>query len=260
MNKPNVTKFIKSIQNGVSKRSPEILTAIGICGMVSSTVMAVKATPKAMMLIEEKKETLEIDDGKLPFVETVKTVWKPYLPALITSAASAACLIGSNSIHVKRNAALVTAYKLSETALLEFKEAAIDTVGEENVKKIREKVKEERIKKDPVENREVFTTGLGEELFYDYSSGRYFYSTLGAIEAAANKINRNITIGDMHASLNEFYSEIGLSPTGLGDIVGWNIDNMIELDRDSATIAEDGRACHVLSFLRPPVHEFDVLY
>ena len=37
------------------KHSPEILTGIGIVGMISTTVLAVRATPKALMLIEEKK-------------------------------------------------------------------------------------------------------------------------------------------------------------------------------------------------------------
>ena len=39
----------------------EILTGVGVFGMVGSTVLAVTATPKALMLIEEKKDELETE-------------------------------------------------------------------------------------------------------------------------------------------------------------------------------------------------------
>ena len=47
MDKTNVTKYFKMVKRFVSKRSPEILTGIGIASMVTTTVLAVKATPKA---------------------------------------------------------------------------------------------------------------------------------------------------------------------------------------------------------------------
>ena len=56
----------------ISKHSPEILTAIGIVGMITTSVMAVKATPKAIELLHEK----ESEVGKLTPIETVKTAWK----------------------------------------------------------------------------------------------------------------------------------------------------------------------------------------
>ena len=60
MNKPNLSKFFKSVKSNVSKHSPEILTGIGIAGMISTTILAVKATPRALDLIakaeDEKKE------------------------------------------------------------------------------------------------------------------------------------------------------------------------------------------------------------
>lgn len=43
----------------MKKHSPEILTGIGIAGMITTTVMAVRATPKALILIEEKKTNLK---------------------------------------------------------------------------------------------------------------------------------------------------------------------------------------------------------
>ena len=48
MNKGSFTKFIKDAQKAIVKRSPEILTGLGVAGLVTTTVLAVKATPKAL--------------------------------------------------------------------------------------------------------------------------------------------------------------------------------------------------------------------
>ena len=60
MNKPNVMKYFKMVKTFTKKHSPEILTGIGIAGMVTTTVLAVKATPKALRLIEEEKKLQNI--------------------------------------------------------------------------------------------------------------------------------------------------------------------------------------------------------
>ena len=81
----------------ISKRSPEILIGIGIAGMVTTTVLAVKATPKALELINDKKDELEVE--KLTPIETVKATWKCYVPAAVSGAVSIACLLGSHSVN-----------------------------------------------------------------------------------------------------------------------------------------------------------------
>ena len=52
MNKTKFVGLIKSLEKILIKHSPEILTGIGIAGAITSTVLAVKATPKAIRLIE----------------------------------------------------------------------------------------------------------------------------------------------------------------------------------------------------------------
>ena len=54
MGKIKMPKFMKDTQKFVSKNAPAILTGIGIAGMVTTTVLAVKATPKAIDLLKEK--------------------------------------------------------------------------------------------------------------------------------------------------------------------------------------------------------------
>ena len=128
MNKPNLSKIAKGIRMSISKHSPEILTGIGIAGMVTTTVMAVRATPKALILIEERKEEIDVD--KLTPIELIKATWTCYIPAAITGGLSIICLIGASSVNTRRNAALATAYTLSESALKEYQGKVIETIGE----------------------------------------------------------------------------------------------------------------------------------
>ena len=136
MKKPNLPALAKSLSLSVRKHSPEILTGIGIAGMITTVIVAVRATPKAMNLIENRKKELNdqlVEDAKsknldkvvrvdkLKPMEVVQAAWKPYVPAVVTGTLSVACLIGASSVNLKRNAALATAYTLSESALKEYR-------------------------------------------------------------------------------------------------------------------------------------------
>lgn len=254
MGKPILSQFAKDVSLAMKKHSPEILTGIGIAGMVTTTVLAVKATPKAIRLMEEKKEELEVD--WLTAVETVKTTWKCYIPAVITGATSVACLIGASSVSLKRNAALATAYKISETALTEYKEKVIETIGEKKERTVREKVAEERIKNDPITNKEIIITKQGETSCYDSISGRYFKSDMEHIKKAEIKLNAQILTGmGGYVSLNDFYDELGLPHIDIGEDLGWNLDNRIELDL-SSHIAADGTPCIVVGHTVAPKYGY----
>ena len=259
MNKQNLTKFVKSAQLMLSKHSPEILTGIGIAGMITTTILAVKATPKALTLIDdaeyEKKE-------RLTPVETVKVAWKPYIPAVITGTVSTACLIGASSVNSKRYTALTTAYKLSETALSDYKEKVIETIGEKKEKQVMDAIAKDKLEKNPIGQREIIRTGRGDTLWYDPLSDRYFYSDIEKIKKAANDLNSRM-FDEMNISLNEFYNEIGLKEIALGSEIGWDINRGDKIDvYVSAQPIEDvqsehyGKACLVMEFNYPPRYDF----
>ena len=254
MGKTNLATIVASTRQFVSKRSPEILTGIGIAGMISTAVLAVKATPKAIELIEEKKREEWLD--KLSPVEMVKVAWKPYIPAIVTCVTSTACLIGASSVSAKRNAALATAYKLSETALTEYREKVIETIGEKKERTVRDKVAEERVKKNPVSKNEVIITGNGKTLCFDPISGRYFMCSIETIKRAENTLNKQM-LHDIsgYVSLNEFYDEIGLDHTSVGDDLGWNTDQIIDIDF-SSQLNDNGEPSVVLDYLVAPKYDF----
>ena len=250
MGKTNLATITKDIRKFASKRSPEILTGIGIAGMITTTILAVRATPKALKLIEEQKEEESVDE--LSSFEVVKVAWKPYIPAMVTCIASTACLIGASSVNTKRNAALATAYKLSETALSEYRDKVVETIGEKKERIVRDKVAEERVKKNPVSKNEVIVTGNGKTLCFDPISGRYFMCSIETIKKAENTLNKQM-LHDIsgYVSLNEFYDELGLDHTSVGNDLGWNTNQLIDIDF-SSQLNDNGEPSVVLDYLVAP--------
>lgn len=255
MGKTNLATISANVRRFVSRRSPEILVGIGISGMITTTVLAVKATPKALELIEEKKQEKWVD--KLTPLEVVKVAWKPYIPALVTCIVSTSCLIGASSVNAKRNAALATAYKLSETALTEYREKVIETIGEKKERTVRDRVAEERVKKNPVSKNEVIVTGNGKTLCFDPISGRYFMCSIEVIKRAENELNKQM-LHDIsgYVSLNEFYDELGLDHTSIGDDLGWNTDQLIDI-AFSSQLNDNGEPSVVLDYLVAPKYDFN---
>lgn len=271
MNKTKATNFFKGVQSTLTKYSPEILTGIGIAGMITTTVIAVKSTPKALSLMDKelKRQNQELADeverngevgfdeiAKLKPIDVLRVTWKCYIPTVTIGAASIACLIGASSVHSKRNAVLATAYKLSETAFSEYKEKVIETIGEKKEEVIRDKVHKERMEKDPVSKNEVFITDSGETLCYDYNTGRYFKSDIEKIRRAINTLNKKMLL-DGYVSLNEFYEEIGIARTSTGDRLGWNTDSDLLDLNFSSQLTEDGKPCLVIDFKVAPKYDFD---
>jgi hypothetical protein len=255
MSKPKMAAFFKGVQTSLAKHSPEILTGIGVAGMITTTVLAVKATPKALRLMDEKKQ--ETGKEKLSAVETVKTTWKCYIPAVVVGTAALGCIIGARSVDAKRNAALAAAYKISETAFAEYREKVVETIGEKKERDIRDNVNKDQIENNPPTNNEIIITSSGETLCYDYYSKRYFKSDIDKIKRAVNEINRQLLL-ESYVSLNDFYDEIGLPGTDYGAKSGWNtVDlKLIEI-HIGAHLAENGTPCISIDFEVPPKYNFD---
>ena len=254
MNKSGLKRTIKSVERVLTKYSPGILTGIGITGMIGATFMAVKATPKALYLIETKKKEAEMEE--LTSIETIKTCWKCYIPAALTTVVSSACLIGASTVSAKRNAALATAYSISEAALREYQEKVVEVIGEKKEKAVRDAVAKDQIERDPVTKSEVVIIDSNSNtLCYEPLSGRYFKSTIDKIKKAEIKLDRQM-IQEMYVSLNDFYWEIGLDGTDLGDKMGWNLSKGYMDLSFSSQLADDGTPCAVIVYGIPPVYDY----
>lgn len=270
---------MRNMSFSVKKHSPEILTGVGIAGMVTTTVFAVKATPKALTLMDEEihyriqnnpqddEENIEglikvSDDEsgewghyRLPAIDLIKTCWRCYVPATVTGVMSIVCLVGASSVNLRRNAALATAYALSESALKEYQEKVIETIGEKKEESIRDSIAKDRIDKHPVIQQEIIITDKGETLCFDSLSGRYFKSDIDKIKKSVNELNRQM-LADMYVSLNDFYYELGLENTKLGDDLGWHIDDGLMDISFSSQLANGETPCLVLDYQIAPRYDY----
>ncbi len=250
-----LSSFFKRIHCVVKKHSPEILTGFGICGMVTATVMAVKATPKALILLDKKKK--EEKTEKLKTREVIKTAWKCYIPSAATGVVSIGCIIGASTVNLKRNTALAAAYSLSESALKIYQDKVIETIGEKEEQKVKDAIAKEKVEQNPIVSKEIIITEKGNTLCMDSITSRYFKSDIETLRRAENELNRRI-FNELYISLNEFYSEIGLPGTSIGDVMGWGIhkNGMLKLSF-SSQLTSNGEPCLVVDYSTLPVYDFN---
>ena len=246
--------FVYTIGKAAARHAPEVLTGFGIAGMFTAVIFAVKATPKAVKILEERKAE---NNGEPTKIETVHAVWKCYIPTAAACLGAVVCFISANAIHTKRSAALTAAYALSESAFLDYRQKVVDTVGEKKEELIHTAVVQDKIDKMPPSKSEVIITGSDDTLCYDAFAGRYFHSCKAKIDRAVNELNR-IILSEDFASLNDFYDLIGLKPTKIGDCLGWNSKHRGCVDvRFSSHLTEDHRPCLAIAFNVAPRYEYD---
>lgn len=251
-----------NILKTLKQKSPEIMTGIGITGMMTTTVLAVRATPEAMRRIEQRKK--EERHKKLTLVQTVQATWRCYLAPTITGAVSIFCLIDSCAVSKRRNAALVTAVGLAESSLREYRSKVIETIGEKKESAMLDSLDRDRLQRNPPPSsasQPPVAAGMVQPvLCYDALFGRYFYSDMETLKRVENKLNWQMNnMSEPYISLNEFYAEIGsveLGPVDVGDELGWRSDRgLIEL-RFSSQLVNGRTPCLVMSHMNPPEYGF----
>ena len=247
-----ISTLASTVQGVVSKNATTILAAVAVSGVVATTVLAVRATPRALDAIFAA--SVACPDGEFAAntkIEKLKVAWKFYIPTAVMATATIACIIGGNTISTRRTAALASAYTLADTAIKEYQSKVVEVIGENKELKIRDAVSQDRLDANPVTaNNLVHVANGGEVLFYDTVSGRYFKHDIESLRRAENTLNQRL-LNSSYVSLNEMYREIGLDETKLGDDMGWVPDNMIDF-RFSARLASDNTPCVVLDYKIDP--------
>ena len=270
---------------GLLKRhSPLILTCLGAVGMVATVVTAVKATPKALILVQDEvvrrnEETIkEILDKKqqsesmiinLKPVDTIKATWKVYIPTAVIGGATLFCIFGAHVLNKQTQTALIGAYGLINQAYTRYRKAAKTVYGEDADKNIIAEVIKDSDVWDPTNGCQIYFSGLDDKsekvLFYDLFSKRYFESTLANVINAEYHANRNLSLRG-GVPVNEFYEFLGLEGIDNGDIIGWDINFLSEhetywIDFDNSYKQGKGEPdCYVISTMfSPQIVDEDVL-
>lgn len=249
MKKEQLSNFIFGLTRKVTDHAPELLTATAVVGLISAGVLAVTATPKALLLMEDAKEDLEVD--QLTCKETVQTVWKCYIPSVALAGASVACIIMSNRVSSRRSAALATAYSFTETALKEYQDKVTSLLGEKKNLAVKDAIAKDHMESSPMATREIIITEKGNTICYDSLSGRYFKSDIEKIKQVINDLNRTM-IDEMYISLNELYVSLGLESISIGEDLGWHIDKGYIDVHFSSQLTSEGTPCLVMEFAVQP--------
>jgi hypothetical protein len=247
----NIARLLPNLLKTVKTHSPEILTALGVSGVISTAYLTAKATFKSAKLIEDKinyeeglSGPLNNADAKIRIKAKTTLVWKEYIPPAISGVASIACIIGASKAQGRRTAAAVTAYSLTERAFSEYKEKVVEQIGKGKEQKIRDEIAQDRVNKTPPPSKEVVMIGPGQVLCCELYTHRYFRSDMETLRRVQNDINARIN-SDKYVPLFEFYELVGLPYTTASNELGWDSDKQMELVF-STVLSEQGEPC--LSF------------
>ena len=240
----------------VKKHSPEILVMAGVAGVVTSTVMACKATTKAGDILEEHKnqmnaidQVVKMDrddyteedhkkDTTIVYTQTAIKFVKLYSPSIMIGVLSLGCIIYSHNILTKRNAALAAAYATVDRGFKEYRGRVVERFGKELDHELRYNIKAQEFEKTEVDkkgNEKVVkeTVNVADpNLYSDYA--RFFddgcngwskdpeqnLTFLKCQQAYANEKLK----AKGYLFLNDVYKMLGIPATKAGQIVGWIYD------------------------------------
>lgn len=244
----------------VIDNSPTILTSIGVVGTITTAWLAGKASFEASDLIR-LKEGVEFEregvDERTPrevIRDRVNLVWRLYIPAATTGAATIACIIGANRVGHRRYVAMAAATTIVEKSFDEYKEKIVEKFGEKKEEMVRAEVAQDRINRQRVQDIELLDIERG-ELCFDSFSARYFKSTVEDIRAAINVLNNRIN-HDGVALLGDLYRELDIPPTEYSDLIGWNSDRLVEEVISTALTQNGDKPVIVLDFRNNPTPDY----
>lgn len=252
---------LSRLWQAAGKHAPMILTFVAAGSAISATVSAVRATPKAEILLEQKRkqiareEEIPVEEVDLTLQEIIGTTWKCYVPTAAFLTVSLGCMFGAAHINNQRQLGWAALYSAAKKASDAYERQVIEHIGPKKNEEIRRKVVQEELRRNPASKADVIATGKGPYLCYDTMSGRYFMSDIETIRRVVNDLNQ-MMMSQMYVSLNEFYQELGLLPVDLGYDNGWNVDELIEI-QFSTMMSDDGRPCLVLQYLTQPRYSYN---
>lgn len=243
----------------IKKASPEIMVVAGVVGVVTSTVMACKATTKVNDILEETRKQVDDvhnvldsdvvsedeynnDDAKkdlaIIYTQTGVKLIKLYAPSVIVGALSITGILASHKILKKRNVALTAAYATIDRSFKEYRGRVVERFGKELDRELRynikaQEIEEKTVDKDGNETIEKKTVSVVDPNMYsDYArifdNGSMGWTKDPEYNLMFLKLQQNQANDRLRAQgylfLNDVYDMLGIPRTKAGQIVGWIYD------------------------------------
>ena len=116
-----MTRFIANIKRFVKRNNSTILSVIGSGGVIATTILAIRATPKACELIKaDSRFNHDGDPYAYTKLEAIQSAWKCYIPTAISCIGTIVCIFGSDAISRNNKEALIGAYTLLSNSYEEY--------------------------------------------------------------------------------------------------------------------------------------------
>lgn len=249
-----MNKLLTNSKHFLNRNASTILTCVGGAGVVATSIMAVKATPKALKLLEKAEE--EKGENLTKF-EVVKVAGPAYIPAIVTGVSTIACIFGANALNKRQQAALMSAYALVDNSYKEYKAKVKDIYGDEADVRVKEE-----LAKDKYEEADI-SVEAGKQLFYDDFSQRYFEATTEDVIRAEYNFNRRMSEFN-GCYLNEFYEMLNIPPVDYGKYLGWSSSEVYDMTwstwvdfHHEKVVMDDGLECTIITPSIDPTFGFE---
>lgn len=171
------------IPKAVKEHSPAILVGTGIACFIGAGIMAVHATPKAVLMMDNRaaemfeeytdicehnneepmrwNEWLAVDEGKtieeipayypsiylkrLGAKEAVKSTWKCYIPSVTLAGLGIGCVVGGFKLSGAKTVAMAGIASAAERKLIKYQDAIDKVLDEDRANSIKDEVAKREI-------------------------------------------------------------------------------------------------------------------
>lgn len=215
------------------RNSSTILSVLAVVGFAGTVVTAVRATPKALKLLDE---AVSEKGEELTVVEKIGVAGPAYIPSVLLGVSTVTCILGANVLSKRNQASIASAYALINNYHKEYRKKLIELHGKEADEEVRNAMAHEHCDYHVIDIDEPD----GKVLFYDEISGETILRHERDVISAEYHFNRNYTLRG-YATLNELYTFLGMPQTDYGETVGWSISSGIGwVDFEHRLIDKDG--------------------
>ena len=245
----------------VRKHSPAILITAGVVGVVTSTVMACKATTKINDIMDKAKEDLDTihsassmpetlpegssyteedtkQDLRVVYMQTGIKFVKLYGPSAVLGTLSLTSILMSHRILSKRNVALAAAYATIDKGFKEYRGRVVERFGDQIDKELKYNIKAKTIEKNIVDkngqeqtvNEVVETAEIDKYSDYAkfFAEGNPYWEKDAEYNLMFLRRQERYANDKLKAKgylfLSEVYDMLGIPETKASRIVGWVYD------------------------------------
>lgn len=234
---------VNTLLRSLKPKMPYILAGTSVLGFALTLKSAWTTFPKAQLQLEEARIAYQDYRGKQPTkLEETKAIIRLTAPTLIFAGLTVTSMIAYVTITRQQIAALASAYAVLNEKFNEYRrhvEADTDA-------KVMATISRNSTDED---------FGAENLLYYIDHYDNMFNRTAYQVLKAENALNHLLT-RECCASLTDFFNLLGLEPTPISDMLGWDDSTpWIEI-RHEKVILDDGLECYMIKFDTEPSTDF----